>query len=713
MSASKLRARCASIPIGAWLSAIVLVSIAVRIAVSSRMVAPWIMIDEVVYSELAKSFAAHGSFLVRDVPSHGYGFVYPILIAPAWRLFASIPDAYLAARVINSIVMSLAAVPAYFLARRLLSSRLSLLAAALSVLVPGMLYTGSLMTENAFYPVVLSLALLLVVTLEHPTPLRQAGLLALCLLAFETRAQAVAFIPAVVVAPLLLAWIERRGLRATIRRFAVLYGILAAGVVGALLLTVARGRSPVTLLGAYQAAASSSTYSVDGALRFLLYHLGGLDLSVGVVPFAALLALWISPRQLSPGARAFAAASLALSVFLVAEVALFASASYVNRIEERNMFYLAPLALIALLGLAGESAAPRGRRTLLVAAGAAGVLPFFVPYTRFIDTSALSDTFSLLPWWWLQDNVITLEQVRYAALGVSLAAAAAFVLVPRRWVLVLPAGVALYFVLTSYLVEAGRHGIHRTTVGDAWAASHLPYRNWIDRTVGQDASVAVLWTGSPATYPLWESEFFNRSVGTVYAYEGAPRPDPLAATDLTRIDRGPRTGELVIPSASPGDPGVAPHVQYVLSDGSVELKGRVIVADPVGVKLYRIDGPIVVLTHVTGLYPHDSWSGPTVTYERVACTGGRLSVRLGSDSSLFRAPQQVLAREGGRVVARASVPVTGEATLVVPLAPAADGRCTVLFEIPTTAVPAAVNPKARPVDHRRLGVHFLAFEFRP
>ncbi len=55
------------------------------------MVAPWIMVDEIVYSELAKNVAAHGQFLVRGVPSHGYGFVYPVLIAPAWRLFSARP----------------------------------------------------------------------------------------------------------------------------------------------------------------------------------------------------------------------------------------------------------------------------------------------------------------------------------------------------------------------------------------------------------------------------------------------------------------------------------------------------------------------------------------------------------------------------------------------------------------------------------------------
>ena len=55
--------------------------------------------------------------------------------------------------------MSLAAVPAYLLARRVLPTGLSLLAALLAVAVPSMVYTGTLMTENAFYPAFLLVAL--------------------------------------------------------------------------------------------------------------------------------------------------------------------------------------------------------------------------------------------------------------------------------------------------------------------------------------------------------------------------------------------------------------------------------------------------------------------------------------------------------------------------------------------------------------------------
>src|SRR5206468_4317174 len=81
----------------------------------------------------------------------------------------AVPDAYAAAKTINAAVMSLAAVPAYFLAHRLLRPALALVAAALTVTVPSMLYTGTLMTENVFYPLFLTVALVLVLMLERPT----------------------------------------------------------------------------------------------------------------------------------------------------------------------------------------------------------------------------------------------------------------------------------------------------------------------------------------------------------------------------------------------------------------------------------------------------------------------------------------------------------------------------------------------------------------
>jgi hypothetical protein len=647
-----VRARAVAVPAPVWLAGIVVSSAAIRIALGRRIVAPWIMVDELVYSELAKSFAAHGTFLVRGVPSHGYGFVYPVLIAPAWRLFAAVPAAYQAAKAINAVVMSLAAVPAFFLARRLASERAALAVAALAVAVPSMLYTGTLMTENAFYPLFLVCVLALVAMLERPTATRQALVLALLALAYATRQQALALLPAVLVAPLLY---ERRRLRP----FLPLYGAVGAGAALALLSTVARGRSPFALLGAYRAATESS-YSAGTVARFVLYHLGEIDLYLGIVPFAALLALWLAPGR----ARAFAAASLPVFAFLLVEVAMFASQAQVDKIEERNLFYVAPLALCALFAI------PRDRRAVLAAAGIAGVLPAFVDFPRFIGPKAVADTFALLPWWWVQDHWTTLGEVRFAALAAGLAAAAVFVLLPRRYLLVLPALVGAYFVLTTAVVENGRHGIHQASLGKLWAGIRLAHPDWIDRAVGRDASVAILRTQQTPDETVWENEFFNRSVREVLFDDVQRVPDPLPETRLA-----------------------GQRVQYALAEDAV---GTPVASDPrIGVTLFRVDGPLIVPDHVTGLYPNDTWSGRHVTYTRKPCSGGTLAVTLGSDASLFARPQLVLA-EGRRILVPPSQPVT----VRLPLRPV-HGVCTVRFAIPRTKVPGHG-------DTRPLGVHFYS-----
>ena len=154
-------------------------------------------------------------------------------------------------------------------------------------------------------------------------------------------------------------------------------------------------------------------------------------------------------------------------------MAAFASQRSVDRIEERNIFYLAPLALVPLAGLAADGVVPRRRRAVLAAALVAGLLPAAIPFDRFITTSAVSDTFALLPWWWIQDHGIHLANLRWVALAVSVAAAALLFL-PRRLALVLPALIGAYFVATALVVENGRHGIHLASVGSLWAGIRWP-----------------------------------------------------------------------------------------------------------------------------------------------------------------------------------------------------------------------------------------------
>ena len=84
---SSVTEKVRGVPAWAWLAVLVLVSFLFRAWVARGMSAPFIMVDELIYSELAKSFAATGRFLVRDVPTSGYGLVYPVVISPAYALF--------------------------------------------------------------------------------------------------------------------------------------------------------------------------------------------------------------------------------------------------------------------------------------------------------------------------------------------------------------------------------------------------------------------------------------------------------------------------------------------------------------------------------------------------------------------------------------------------------------------------------------------------
>ena len=93
------------------LGALLLVSLVVRIWLTGRIATPWIMIDELIYSEMAKSFASSGHFLIRGAPSDVVSVAYPALISPAWWLHP-MSTTYGVAKAINVVLMTAAAVPA-------------------------------------------------------------------------------------------------------------------------------------------------------------------------------------------------------------------------------------------------------------------------------------------------------------------------------------------------------------------------------------------------------------------------------------------------------------------------------------------------------------------------------------------------------------------------------------------------------------------------
>ena len=304
-----------------------------------------------------------------------------------------------------------------------------------------------------------------------------------------------------------------------------------------MLVEVVRGRSPLAALGNYSKTGSGS-YHAWPAIRWLVLHVAELDLYLWVLPFAALVVLLANARHLDGPLRAFAAAAASLAAWLVVEVAVFAS-EYSHRIEERNLFYLAPLFLIALFAWI-ERGQPRPPRAAIVAAGLAAALPGAIPFLGLLNITAQSDTLGFQPWWFLGDAWAGRSSVAVVAVLVSLALAAAFLWLPRRYAPVLPAVVALGFLATWLPLEQWTHSFPRLATSAYAQGVGVKQKSWIDRTVGRDAHVAVLWSGGNAL-AVWENEFWNRSVRRVYDL-GTPLPGDMPST---RVAIEQSSGELL------------------------------------------------------------------------------------------------------------------------------------------------------------------------
>src|SRR5205823_12300796 len=132
--------------------------------------------------------------------------------------------------------------------------------------------------------------------------------------------------------------------------------------------------------------------------RWFLYHAGELDLAVGVLPVAAFIVLVVAAMRRRPPsreARIFAAVALSVSVWFLLEVAAFATTGYGHQIQERNLFYLEPLFLIALVAWAG-GLLPRSASLTGSAALAAAALPGVVPSSLFLAPNEVATAFGLL-----------------------------------------------------------------------------------------------------------------------------------------------------------------------------------------------------------------------------------------------------------------------------------------------------------------------------
>jgi hypothetical protein len=699
------RAAAAAIPIWGWLAIIYVLSVAFRFVLAERVAAPWVFQDELVYGDLARSLADTGHFAIRDVQgTNGFGPLYPALIAPAWVIFASPVKAYGTAKLINALLMSLAAVPTFVIARRLMRPQLALVAAVFAVAIPSLAYTTTLLSENAFYPAVMAAAAALFLLLERPTLLRLGAFLLFTVAACLVRAQGVTLIPALVLAIIVVAlangwdrWPRPRAVGRELLRYWVPLATIAALVLAVWIYEVARGRPLKAVLGS-SAGVTGQNRPFLPTLRWTVHHFGELDLYLGVIPFVAMVvmaALGLRRRETSRELRAFAAASVALVLVFVLTAAVYAVSVQGQRIEERYMFHIAPLFFVALLAWI-ERGLPRpvGLTAIAVALGAG--LAAVVPYDRLLTSDVVHDAFALVPLLTQElngrispDSVSAFVGV-FAIAGASLAA----VVSPRRaWVLV--AAVLVYYAWVDV------RPVHRTIVQashDAIGAGITVRKDWVDRRVG-GGQVALVTYGRSTALPYFENEFFNRSVRKLYTLSGPY--DSLPRTDVEPHATG------VLQDAA----GKRVNARYVLADYQERPVGRLIARDRgTGMGLYATAPPVRLLSRIDGI-DLDRWSGPEALYTRWGCHGGTLRAHVLSDPVLYhRGVQTMTALLGDRILGTKTVPTTRPATFTVSL-PSNVPVCAVKYRITPTAVPAQVFPGNG--DTRTLGIRFLRFDYVP
>lgn len=645
----------------AALALLVAVSTAARAFAATRVPVPWIPVDETLYAKLGQSLYRHGSLTLLGEPTGLYTLVYPALVGIPLSL-GSLERGYTALKLLQALTMSLAAVPAYCWTRELASRRAALAAAALTLALPALAYAGLVMTEVAYYPVLVLAAWASARALAEPSLGRQVSAAAALMLACATRLQAVVLPVAFLGAAALIAFVERRrGLLVRLGPTWVAFGVIASVW---LVWRLVRG---VPVLGAYQAAADSS-YGVGDSLLAIVRHAGDLVLLTAVVPVAGvvLLAVDVLRRRGSAAVeRAYVAVALSFSLATLLQVAVFAS-RHVGYIAERNLVALAPPVFVGFaVWLDRGAPRPRPLASLVALLVLAPVLA--IPIESFLSAGSLPFSFSAVALERLLGghSLATQELVIF---GAAALAAALVVLIPRRFAWSLGALVFAALALASIPASLGLVDASRTQQTRFLG----PVKDWVD---GAEAGPAFyLYDGDRDVDAVWENIFWNDDIRAVYDLPGTKVIGPLAQDELMLWPDGtlrppPPFGAVVASS----------NLTFVgerLAEAPQELPGQS------ALRLWRLDGPPRVALRSSGFQPNgDVYGGASGQVVVYGCAPGALRVTV-----LVKTPEQIELRRDGVPWRTRSFEKTQVWRVSIPVPPGHDGHDACTFELRPTAL---------------------------
>jgi len=599
-ASARARTAAGRLPAAVILLGIVVMSATLRLVVAAQSAAPWIVPDELVYSHLARSFAATGHFAIRGQPFSAWSFgpLYPVVISPLYRI-ADPMTAYFLVKLLNCLLFSLAAVPAYLLARRFLTRQRALILSALAVFIPSAVYTSKVMTESLAYPLFLLAVLGIVRALDSPSHSREASAVAAIAMATLARGQLIVLLPAFGLTAVILAVLDERDagsgrdLRKILRRLAVhrVVWISSIALAASLLATSLLGLSGEVAGGHGEAFAGVSAVQL---LESIAFHIAQLDLYLGVLPFAAMTVICAFAFRRGSGDRSLrilCALTITTTALLAAAAARYLLAVYATapdpyiRVYDRYEFYVVPLFLIVFfVWLQRDLPRPGGKVTPLIGIAAGGLIAI-LPYAHLLngrEWGTSSSSVALVPLAIVRQLTGTTVAVYAVVLVGAACLAHAFAYSTNARSLLLL--IVVSFAVLNLSVQAGNSGVSqralRAGIGNQTA------RDWVDQAVGGRGQVAAIWSGVRGRgwkgwYTIWENEFFNASVGKVYDLR-EPMRYKLPSVQLHRSGLA-----LFLPN---GNKFVA---KYVLTDMRTPVIGVRIATDAAtGMVLYRVDGPV-------------------------------------------------------------------------------------------------------------------------
>lgn len=566
---------------------------ALHAALALRSPSPWIVPDELIYADLARSLGGGHLPSIRGVVSWDYGIAYPLILAPIWTVSDG-ATAYDLAKVLNAIVLSLAALPAFYLARRFTTPGKALVIASLAISVPSMLYASTIMTEVVLYPIFILALLAMCTALHRPTPGYQLAALGAILIACTVKVLAVVLLFSYVTSIALMYLLETRSRSlwwSYMKLYALTWSVLFLVAIGASLAAIVLDQRPGTILGAYVVVIGN--VDLASVPWWALLHVAEFSLFVAVIPLAATLI--VLARGLMPGAgyseRLFTALFLPVALTLFIVVAAFASTptpggdalpENVLRLHERSTFVIAPMTFIGLV-IWLQRRRTRAHVTAAVAVGVA-LLPMLIP-SAMVNGNARFQALALVPW----VEYTNMQLWPLGAVIFTLAIAGMFIFTHRVGgslpLLVLP--ICISFVVVMASAYASRSAASAWVRSVSWADNPT----WIDSAAGSERSVSVLWAEPPGQefVPLQKrhlvvfvGEILNRRIHDVYEI-GSPMPYLLPTTRV----------ELNAQGVVVADGAAVDMDELVLVPCYIQIEGRpVAYDDSSGAAVVRIKKPV-------------------------------------------------------------------------------------------------------------------------